>query len=170
MADRKSLNLEKIEKGSNLVITKGSFKEGKDCKNGAIMFGVEYYGADANLFIHPGRDTNAVIDKLEETDEGVEITLYHNNDGSYGISNGTKLPLNGDIKPDVRVRTTNNSIESQVALKAVVELACNGVINLTQSIDPVVIHNAVDLHQIILDIIQGMGADHKIKDDQDLPF
>tara|TARA_R100000501_G_C2540137_1_gene59238 strand:+ start:63 stop:542 length:480 start_codon:yes stop_codon:yes gene_type:complete len=119
MADRKSLNLEKIEKGSNLVITKGSFKEGKDCKNGAIMFGVEYYGADANLFIHPGRDTNAVIDKLEETDEGVEITLYHNNDGSYGISNGTKSPVNGGFTPGVRDKSTNASIETQVKWKEI---------------------------------------------------
>ena len=154
MADRKSLNLEKIEKGSNLVITKGSFKEGKDCKNGAIMFGVEYYGADANLFIHPGRDTNAVIDKLEETDEGVEITLYHNNDGSYGISNGTKSPLNGDKKPNGG-RTANNSIESQVASKICADLLVAGKITMDQ---------LEETHKRVLSVIR------ENYNEDDLPF
>ena len=154
MADRKSLNLEKIEKGSNLVITKGSFKEGKDCKNGAIMFGVEYYGADANLFIHPGRDTNAVIDKLEETDEGVEITLYHNNDGSYGVSNGTKSSLNGDKKPNGG-RTANNSIESQVASKICADLLVAGKITMDQ---------LEETHKRVLSVIR------ENYNEDDLPF
>ena len=144
------------------------------------MYTVKYNGDEFVFFA--ADDCHEQLNQYKK-DAHVNIKkVYNDNEGKtkYEVTplggvqdtpkNGSKSPINGGIIPDVKVRTTNNSIESQVALKAVVELACNGVINLTQSIDPVVIHNAVDLHQIILDIIQGMGADHKIKDDQDLPF
>ena len=144
------------------------------------MYTVNYGGNEVVFFASDGCHK-----QLSQYGKGAELNIkkvYYGDEGKtkYEVTplggvqdtakNGSKSPVNGGYTPTVRERTTNNSIESQVALKAVVELACNGVINLTQSIDPVLIHNAVDLHQIILDIIQGMGADHKIKDDQNLPF
>ena len=141
--DNKSLNLDKVPEGETLEVIKSFAGAGKLCSNGATMYGVQHDGVIANLFIHDGTDTTDVVARMDRVAKGSAVRLFHNADGSYGISTSGKNGSDPKVPPPPGERkwppppetnqpviSTNDSIMSQTAAKCVTELVAAGVVSI----------------------------------------
>ena len=59
-----SINLDRVQTGKSITITKEYDGTGKVCKNDSVMFGVIEDDVKKNLFVHQDEDTKKVIDYL----------------------------------------------------------------------------------------------------------
>ena len=132
--DNKSLNLDKVPQGETLEVIKSFAGAGRICSNGATMYGVQHDGVIANLFIHDGTDTTDVVARMDRVAKGSAVRLFHNADGSYGISTSGKNGSDPKVPPppetDQPAISTNDSIMSQTAAKCVTELVAAGVVSI----------------------------------------
>ena len=132
--DNKSLNLDKVPEGETLEVIKSFAGAGKLCSNGATMYGVQHDGVIANLFIHDGTDTTDVVARMDRVAKGSAVRLFHNADGSYGISTSGKNGSDPKVPPPPEINqpviSTNDSIMSQTAAKCVTELVVAGVVDI----------------------------------------
>jgi len=106
MAKRPAINLDKVPKGDQLVVTKSFDGAGVPCSNQSTMFGVRLGGEPTNLFIMQNNHTNDLIDQIGRLPESVEMTIYCEESG-YTLStsqNGVKTPTE-----DVKVDTGGNT-------------------------------------------------------------
>ena len=103
MANRPSINLDRINEGDSITVTKSYNGTGKLCSNGSTMFGVLNEGVEKNLFVHSDVDTRNVIDHLNNMDVNTSVTIASNRGGGYSLD-GTavesveiKKPQNTDL-------------------------------------------------------------------------
>jgi hypothetical protein len=103
MANKPSINLDRINEGDSITITKSYNGTGKLCSNGNTMFGVLEEGKEKNLFIHSDVDTRNVIDHLNNMDVNTSVTIASNRGGGYSLDGTTvesaeiKKPHNTDL-------------------------------------------------------------------------
>ena len=91
MANRPSINLDRINEGDSITVTKSYNGTGKLCSNGSTMFGVLNQGVEKNLFIHQDADTVMVIDHLNTMPVNTSVTIASNRNGGYSLD-GTAVP------------------------------------------------------------------------------
>ena len=103
MANRPSINLDRINEGDSITVTKSYNGTGKMCSNGSTMFGVLNEGVEKNLFVHQDADTVMVIDHLNTMPVNTSVTIASNRGGGYSLD-GTavesaeiKKPQNTDL-------------------------------------------------------------------------
>ena len=103
MANRPSINLDRINEGDSITVTKSYNGTGKLCSNGSTMFGVLNQGVEKNLFVHSDVDTRNVIDHLNNMPVNTSVTIASNRNGGYSLD-GTavesaeiKKPQNTDL-------------------------------------------------------------------------
>ena len=103
MANRPSINLDRINEGDSITVTKSYNGPGKLCSNGNTMFGVLNKGVEKNLFVHSDVDTRNVIDHLNNMPVNTSVTIASNRNGGYSLD-GTavdsaeiKKPQNTDL-------------------------------------------------------------------------
>jgi hypothetical protein len=103
MANRPSINLDRINEGDSITVTKSYNGTGKMCSNGNTMFGVLNEGVEKNLFVHQDADTIMVIDHLNNMPVNTSVTIASNRGGGYSLD-GTavesaeiKKPQNTDL-------------------------------------------------------------------------
>ena len=103
MANRPSINLDRINEGDSITVTKSYNGTGKLCSNGSTMFGVLNEGVEKNLFVHSDVDTRNVIDHLNNMDVNTFVTIASNRGGGYSLdgtaveSADIKKPQNTDL-------------------------------------------------------------------------
>ena len=96
MANRPSINLDRINEGDSITVTKSYNGAGKLCSNGSTMFGVLNQGVEKNLFVHSDVDTRNVIDHLNTMPVNTSVTIASNRNGGYSLD-GTAVK-NAEIK------------------------------------------------------------------------
>ena len=96
MANRPSINLDRINEGDSITVTKSYNGTGKLCSNGSTMFGVLNQGVEKNLFVHQDVDTVMVIDHLNTMPVNTSVTIASNRGGGYSLD-GTAVE-SADIK------------------------------------------------------------------------
>ena len=103
MANRPSINLDRINEGDSITVTKSYNGTGKLCSNGSTMFGVLNQGVEKNLFVHSDVDTRNVIDHLNNMPVNTSVTIASNRNGGYSLdgtaveSADIKKPQNTDL-------------------------------------------------------------------------
>jgi hypothetical protein len=85
MANRPSINLDRINEGDSITVTKSYNGTGKLCSNGSTMFGVLNQGVEKNLFVHQDADTVMVIDHLNNMPVNTSVTIASNRGGGYSL-------------------------------------------------------------------------------------
>ena len=98
MANRPSINLDRINEGDSITVTKSYNGTGKLCSNGSTMFGVLNQGVEKNLFVHQDADTVMVIDHLNNMDVNTSVTITSNRGGGYSLD-GSKVQSTENKKP-----------------------------------------------------------------------
>ena len=103
MANKPSINLDRINEGDSITVTKSYNGSGKLCSNGNTMFGVLNKGVEKNLFVHQDADTVMVIDHLNTMPVNTSVTIASNRNGGYSLdgtaveSADIKKPQNTDL-------------------------------------------------------------------------
>ena len=85
MSNRPSINLDRINEGESITITKTYDGTGKECRNGNVMYGVLHEGTEKNLFVHQGTDTMEILEKLNTMKVNTSVKLSSNRGGGYSI-------------------------------------------------------------------------------------
>ena len=102
---KKAINTDKLNKGESYFLEKTYDNEGRICKNGSILVGVKHNNEDANLFIHPGFETDAAVNTINSLTKGSSFELKRQKDGVFVVltngESGTtdhKVDMKDDIK------------------------------------------------------------------------
>ena len=97
-----SINLDRVQTGKSITITKEYDGTGKVCKNDSVMFGVIEDDVKKNLFVHQDEDTKKVIDYLNNMSVNKSVEIVSEKDGGYTLKDGvvkTSTPKHTDT-PD----------------------------------------------------------------------
>ncbi len=86
MPNKPSINLDRINEGDSLIVTKSYDGTGKLCSNGSTMFGVVHDGIQKSFFVHEDDDTEKVIECLNKMAVNTSVAIKSNNGGGYTIN------------------------------------------------------------------------------------
>ena len=106
MANKPSLNLDRINEGDSIAVTKYYDGSGKLCSNGSTMFGVLHEGTEKNFFVHDDVDTKPVIEHLNNMLLNASVKISSNRGGGYSINEKTAQAANNinAIDKDVNIK------------------------------------------------------------------
>ena len=97
-----SINLDRVQTGNSITITKEYDGTGKVCKNDSVMFGVIEDDVKKNLFVHQDENTKKVIDYLNNMSVNTSVQIVSDHDGGYTLKDAvikTSTPKHTDT-PD----------------------------------------------------------------------
>ena len=161
MANRPSINLDRINEGDSITVTKSYNGTGKLCSNGSTMFGVLNQGVEKNLFVHSDVDTRNVIDHLNNMPVNTSVTIASNRNGGYSLD-GTAVESAEIKKP----QNTDLAIKWGMAFNNATRLVAN-ISDITPGQKVILIEEIInDLYRIAC----SMPDEEQKKKDDDLPF
>lgn len=85
MATRPAINLDRINEGDSITVTKNYDGSGKVCSNQNVMFGVLHEGTEKSLFVHQDIDTKGVLEHLNSMPVNKSVKISSNRGGGYSI-------------------------------------------------------------------------------------
>ena len=160
MANRPSINLDRINEGDSITVTKSYNGTGKLCSNGSTMFGVLNQGVEKNLFVHQDVDTVMVIDHLNTMPVNTSVTIASNRGGGYSLD-GTAVE-SADIK---KPQNTDLAIKWGMAFNNATRLVAN-ISDITPGQKVILIEEIInDLYRIACSMPESTQ-----EKDNDLPF
>ena len=160
MANRPSINLDRINEGDSITVTKSYNGTGKLCSNGSTMFGVLNQGVEKNLFVHSDVDTRNVIDYLNNMPVNTSVTIASNRNGGYSLD-GTAVESAEIKKP----QNTDLAIKWGMAFNNATRLVAN-ISDITPGQKVILIEEIInDLYRIACSMPESTQ-----EKDNDLPF
>ena len=160
MANRPSINLDRINEGDSITVTKSYNGTGKLCSNGSTMFGVLNQGVEKNLFVHSDVDTRNVIDHLNNMPVNTSVTIASNRNGGYSLD-GTAVESAEIKKP----QNTDLAIKWGMAFNNATRLVAN-ISDITPGQKVILIEEIInDLYSIACSMPESTQ-----EKDNDLPF
>ena len=160
MANRPSINLDRINEGDSITVTKSYNGTGKLCSNGSTMFGVLNQGVEKNLFVHSDVDTRNVIDYLNNMPVNTSVTIASNRNGGYSLD-GTAVESAEIKKP----QNTDLAIKWGMAFNNATRLVAN-ISDITPGQKVILIEEIInDLYSIACSMPESTQ-----EKDNDLPF
>ena len=160
MANRPSINLDRINEGDSITVTKSYNGTGKLCSNGSTMFGVLNQGFEKNLFVHSDVDTRNVIDHLNNMPVNTSVTIASNRNGGYSLD-GTAVESAEIKKP----QNTDLAIKWGMAFNNATRLVAN-ISDITPGQKVILIEEIInDLYRIACSMPESTQ-----EKDNDLPF
>lgn len=160
MANRPSINLDRINEGDSITVTKSYNGTGKLCSNGSTMFGVLNQGVEKNLFVHSDVDTRNVIDHLNNMPVNTSVTIASNRNGGYSLD-GTAVESAEIKKP----QNTDLAIKWGMAFNNATRLVAN-ISDITPGQKVILIEEIInDLYRIACSMPESTQ-----EKDNDLPF
>ena len=160
MANRPSINLDRINEGDSITVTKSYNGTGKLCSNGSTMFGVLNQGVEKNLFVHSDVDTRNVKDHLNNMPVNTSVTIASNRGGGYSLD-GTAVESAEIKKP----QNTDLAIKWGMAFNNATRLVAN-ISDITPGQKVILIEEIInDLYRIACSMPESTQ-----EKDNDLPF